>query len=64
VASRLPSRDLNPTPIPAEIRAAVRQTIREELDELPDVYDCKLWEDKVERTYQFIFERMGGVVRH
>ena len=45
-------------------RAAVRQTIREELDDLPDVYDRKLWEDKVERTYQFIFERMGGLNQH
>jgi type I restriction enzyme R subunit len=45
-------------------RATVRQTIREELDELPDVYDRKLWEDKVERTYQFIFERMSGIDRH
>jgi type I restriction enzyme R subunit len=44
-------------------RAAVRQTIREELDDLPDVYNRKLWEDKVERMYQFIFERMGSVER-
>ncbi len=38
-------------------RAAVREAIREKLDELPEVYDRKLWEEKVERTYQFVFER-------
>ncbi len=38
-------------------KAGVRQAIREELDVLPDVYDRKLWEEKVERTYQFVFER-------
>jgi type I restriction enzyme R subunit len=38
-------------------KADVRQTIREEYDALPDIYDRRLWEDKVERTYQFVFER-------
>ena len=41
-------------------RADVRQTIREEYDELPEVYDRRLWEDKVERTFQFMFERYPG----
>jgi hypothetical protein len=40
-------------------KAAVRQTIREELDELPEVYDRRLWEEKVERTYQFVYEHFG-----
>jgi type I restriction enzyme R subunit len=38
-------------------KADVRQTIREEYDELPQIYDRRLWEDKVERTFQFVFER-------
>jgi type I restriction enzyme R subunit len=42
-------------------KAAVREAIREELDALPDVYDRRLWEEKVERTYQFIFEHYEGV---
>ena len=37
-------------------KAAVRETIREELDALPEVYERRLWEEKVERTYQFVFE--------
>jgi type I restriction enzyme R subunit len=37
-------------------KADVRQTIREEYDELPEVYDRRLWEDKVERTFQFMFQ--------
>jgi type I restriction enzyme R subunit len=41
-------------------KADVRQTIREEYDELPEVYDRRLWEDKVERTFQFMFERYPG----
>jgi type I restriction enzyme, R subunit len=41
-------------------KADVRQTIREEYDHLPEVYDRRLWEDKVERTYQFMFERYPG----
>jgi type I restriction enzyme, R subunit len=38
-------------------KADVRQTIREEFDALPEVYDRKIWEEKVERTFQFVFER-------
>jgi type I restriction enzyme, R subunit len=41
-------------------KAGVRQTIREEFDELPEVYDRRIWEDKVERTFQFVFERYSG----
>jgi type I restriction enzyme, R subunit len=41
-------------------KAAVRETIREEFDGLPEVYDRRLWEDKVERAYQFVFERYPG----
>lgn len=40
-------------------KADVRETIRQEFDELPEVYDRKLWDEKVERTYQFIFEHYG-----
>lgn len=40
-------------------KAAVREAIREELDQLPDVYERKIWEEKVERTYQFVFEQFG-----
>jgi len=43
-------------------KADLRQTIREEYDQLPEVYDRRLWEDKVERTYQFMFERYPGEV--
>src|ERR1700730_9106897 len=41
-------------------KADVRQTIREEYDDLPEVYDQRIWEDKVERTFQFMFERYPG----
>jgi type I restriction enzyme R subunit len=41
-------------------KADVRQTIREEYDGLPEIYDRRLWEDKVERTFQFMFERYPG----
>jgi type I restriction enzyme R subunit len=41
-------------------KADVRQTIREEYDELPEVYDRRLWQEKVERTFQFMFERYPG----
>jgi type I restriction enzyme R subunit len=41
-------------------KADVRQTIREEYDELPEVYDRRIWKDKVERTFQFMFERYPG----
>jgi type I restriction enzyme R subunit len=43
-------------------KAAVREAIREELDALPEVYDRRLWEQKVERTYQFVFEHYEGTV--
>jgi type I restriction enzyme R subunit len=43
-------------------KADVRQTIREEYDDLPEVYDRRLWEDKVERTFQFMFERYPGEI--
>ncbi|ESX96702.1 type I restriction endonuclease subunit R [Mesorhizobium sp. LNJC403B00] len=46
-------------------KAGVRQTIGEEFDaHLPDVYDRKLFEEKVQRTYQFVFERMGASNEH
>lgn len=38
-------------------KADVRETIRVELDALPEIYDRRLWEEKVERTFQFVFER-------
>lgn len=38
-------------------KADVRQTIRQEFDALPEVYDRRIWEEKVERTFQFVFER-------
>lgn len=38
-------------------KADVRQTIRVEFDGLPEVYDRRIWEDKVERTFQYIYER-------
>jgi type I restriction enzyme R subunit len=41
-------------------KADVRETIRQEFDELPEVYDRNLWDEKVERTYQFIFEHYSG----
>ncbi len=43
-----------------QAKAAVRETIREELDGLPEVYERRLWEEKVERTYQFVFEHYGA----
>jgi type I restriction enzyme R subunit len=46
-------------------KADVRQTIREEYDGLPEVYDRRIWEDKVERTFQFVFERyLGDALRN
>ena len=41
-------------------KADVRETIRQEYDLLPEVYERKLWDDKVERTYQFVFEHFGS----
>jgi hypothetical protein len=40
----------------------LRQTIREEYDQLLEVYYRRLWEDKVERTFQFMFERYPGQI--
>ena len=40
-------------------KADVRETIRQEFDLLPEVYERKLWDEKVERTYQFLFEHYG-----
>jgi type I restriction enzyme R subunit len=40
-------------------KADVRETIRQEFDQLPEVYERKLWEEKVERTYQFVFEHFA-----
>jgi type I restriction enzyme R subunit len=45
-------------------KAAVRETIREELDDLPEIYGRRLWEEKVERTYQFVFEHYEGAALH
>jgi type I restriction enzyme R subunit len=42
-------------------KADVRETIRQEFDQLPEVYERKLWEEKVERTYQFVFEHFASV---
>lgn len=43
-------------------KADVRQTIREEFDGLPEVYDRRIWEEKVERAFQFVYERYAGPV--
>lgn len=43
-------------------KADVRETIRIELDALPEVYDRRLWKEKVERTFQFLFERYPAAV--
>ena len=42
-------------------KADVRETIRQEFDLLPPAYDERVWADKVERTYQFVFEHFGSV---
>ncbi|MGO4871362.1 MAG: type I restriction endonuclease subunit R [Roseiarcus sp.] len=42
-------------------KADVRETIRQEFDQLPQVYERKLWEEKVERTYQFVFEHFAAM---
>ena len=41
-------------------KADVRETIRQEFDDLPEVYERKLWDEKVERTYQFVFEHYAA----
>jgi hypothetical protein len=38
-------------------KAAVRTTIQQSLDALPPAYEDAIWNDKVGRTYQWIFER-------
>jgi len=43
-------------------KADVRQTIRVEFDDLPEVYDRRIWEEKVERTFQYVFEHYSGSV--
>lgn len=43
-------------------KADVRETIRAELDSLPEVYDRLIWDDKVERTFQYVFEHYTGGV--
>jgi len=44
-------------------KADVRETIRQEFDLLPPAYDERVWTDKVERTYQFVFEHFGSLHR-
>ena len=41
-------------------KADVRETIRQEFDLLPPPYDERIWNDKIERTYQFVFEHFGA----
>lgn len=41
-------------------KADVRETIRQEFDELPEAYERRIWEEKVERTYQYVYERFGA----
>jgi hypothetical protein len=41
-------------------KADVRQTIREEYDEVPEAYDRRIWEDEVERPFQLMFGRYSA----
>jgi len=42
-------------------RGAIRRAIREELNELPEPpYPKEIWDQKVDVTYQFVFERYSG----
>ena len=41
-------------------KSDVRETIRQEFDDLPEVYERKLWDEKVERTYQYVFEHFAA----
>ena len=41
-------------------KADVRETIRHQFDVLPEVYEPKMWEEEVERTYRFVFEHFGA----
>jgi type I restriction enzyme R subunit len=43
-----------------EAKAGVREAIREELDALPEVYERRIWEEKVERAFQYVYERYPG----
>jgi type I restriction enzyme R subunit len=50
-------------PLKENAKADVRQTIREEYDELAEVYDRRLWEEKGRANlsvFQFMFERYPG----
>ena len=38
------------------------QLLRAKVEQLPEVYDRRLWEEKVERTFQFMFERYPGEI--
>lgn len=38
-------------------RSGVREAIKHELDDLPEVYGRPLWEEKVRKTYEFVYER-------
>jgi len=44
-------------------KADVRETIRQEYDLLPPVYERELWDDKVDRTYRYVFEHFGSLDR-
>ena len=39
-----------------QAKAAVRATIKEALDELPEAYDDSLWNRKVDRTFDWIVQ--------
>ena len=41
-------------------RAAVRQSIEVILDELPDIYDERIYTDKCDRTYRHVFDSYYG----
>ena len=41
-------------------KADVRETIRQEFDDLAGGLERKLWDEKVERTYQFVFEHYAA----
>lgn len=43
-------------------KADVRETIRVELDALPEVCDRRIWGEKGARTFQFVYERYPGAV--
>ena len=39
----------------------MQETIRAEMDVLPDIYDRRIWAEKVEQTFRFVFEHYSGV---